>query len=34
MKIKGNMAAATKFTPDLFPAFTPENVAKYSSAKL
>lgn len=25
MKIKGNMAKATKFTPDLFPAPTPEN---------
>jgi len=34
MKIKGNMAAATKFTPDLFPAYTPENVAKYKKAKL
>mgnify|MGYP003706693321 CR=1 FL=1 len=34
MKIKGNMAAASKFTPDLFPAPTPENQAKYASAKL
>ena len=34
MKIKGNMAAATKFTPDLFPPPTEENIAKYSSAKL
>lgn len=29
MKIKGNMAKATKFTPDLFPPPTPENIAKY-----
>ena len=29
MKIKGNMRAATAFTPDLFPAPTPENIAKY-----
>jgi hypothetical protein len=28
------MAAASKFTPDLFPPPTPENMAKYSSAKL
>jgi 3-hydroxyacyl-CoA dehydrogenase/3a,7a,12a-trihydroxy-5b-cholest-24-enoyl-CoA hydratase len=34
MKIKGNMAAATKFTPDLFPPPTAENIAKYQSAKL
>jgi hypothetical protein len=34
MKIKGNMAAATKFTPELFPANTPENLAKYGGAKL
>jgi len=34
MKIKGNMAAATKFTPDLFPKYTPENLAKYKNAKL
>jgi 3-hydroxyacyl-CoA dehydrogenase/3a,7a,12a-trihydroxy-5b-cholest-24-enoyl-CoA hydratase len=34
MKIKGNMGKATKFTPDLFPPPTPENVAKYASAKL
>lgn len=34
MKIKGNMAAASKFTPDLFPPPTPENMAKYASAKL
>lgn len=34
MKIKGNMAAATKFTPELFPPPTPENMAKYASAKM
>ena len=34
MKIKGNMAKATKFTPELFPAPTPENMVKYVSAKL
>jgi len=34
MKIKGNMAAATKFTPELFPPPTPENIAKYQGAKL
>jgi len=34
MKIQGNMAKATKFTPDLFPQPTPENMAKYSQAKL
>lgn len=34
MKIKGNMAAATRFTPDLFPEATPENMAKYATAKL
>jgi len=34
MKIKGNMAAATKFTPELFPSNTPENMAKYGGAKL
>merc|ERR1719183_2236799 len=34
MKIKGNMAAASRFTPDLFPAPTPENMAKYSGPKL
>lgn len=34
MKIKGNMAKATKFTPDLFPPPTPENIAKYAGAKL
>jgi putative sterol carrier protein len=34
MKIKGNMAAASKFTPELFPPPTEENKAKYSSAKM
>ncbi len=34
MKIKGNMAKATKFTPELFPPPTPENMAKYAAAKL
>ena len=34
MKIKGNMRKATMFTPDLFPAPTPENFAKYAKAKL
>lgn len=34
MKIKGNMAAASKFTPELFPPPTPENMAKYRGAKL
>ena len=34
MKIKGSMSLASKFTPDLFPKPTPENVAKYSKAKL
>ena len=34
MKIKGNMAAATRFTPDLFPEATPENMAKYAGAKM
>lgn len=33
MKIKGSMALATKFTPELFPKPTPENIAKYSAAK-
>eukprot|EP00356_Strombidium_inclinatum_P009102 CAMPEP_0170488198 /NCGR_PEP_ID=MMETSP0208-20121228/6809_1 /TAXON_ID=197538 /ORGANISM="Strombidium inclinatum, Strain S3" /LENGTH=454 /DNA_ID=CAMNT_0010762703 /DNA_START=29 /DNA_END=1393 /DNA_ORIENTATION=- len=32
MKIKGNMAAATKFTPELFPAPTEENIKKYLPA--
>jgi hypothetical protein len=30
MKIKGSMALATKFTPDLFPKPTPENIKKYA----
>lgn len=34
MKIKGNLAKATKFTPDLFPAPTPENIAAFRAAKL
>ena len=34
MKIKGNMAKATKFTPELFPPPTPENMIKYKAAKL
>ena len=34
MKIKGNMAKATKFTPELFPPPTPENMAKFPAAKL
>ena len=34
MKIKGNMAKASKFTPELFPPPTAENLAKYKSAKL
>ena len=32
MKIKGNMKKATLFTPELFPAPTPENFAKYASS--
>lgn len=34
MKIKGHMGKATKFTPALFPPPTPENIAKYTVAKL
>merc|ERR1740117_2310131 len=34
MKIKGNMSKAPKFTPDLFPPPTPENMAIYAPAKL
>merc|ERR1719454_923599 len=30
MKIKGNMAKATKFTPDLFPPPNDENLAKFA----
>jgi 3-hydroxyacyl-CoA dehydrogenase/3a,7a,12a-trihydroxy-5b-cholest-24-enoyl-CoA hydratase len=33
MKIKGSMGKASKFTPELFPKPTPENIAKYSKAK-
>jgi 3-hydroxyacyl-CoA dehydrogenase/3a,7a,12a-trihydroxy-5b-cholest-24-enoyl-CoA hydratase len=34
MKIKGNMAKATKFTPELFPPPTAENLSKFKAAKL
>lgn len=34
MKIKGNLGKATKFTPELFPPPTEENIAKYMGAKL
>jgi putative sterol carrier protein len=34
MKIKGSMSLASKFTPDLFPKATPENIAKYAKPKL
>lgn len=34
MKIKGNLGKATKFTPELFPPPTPENVLKYTKAKI
>jgi len=34
MKIKGNMGKANKFTPDLFPPPTPENLSKYAKASL
>ena len=34
MKIKGNMSAASKFTPELFPPPTEENIAKYATAKM
>jgi 3-hydroxyacyl-CoA dehydrogenase/3a,7a,12a-trihydroxy-5b-cholest-24-enoyl-CoA hydratase len=34
MKISGNMKKATLFTPELFPKPSPENKAKYLSAKL
>ena len=34
MKIKGNLGKATKFTPELFPPPTPENMAKFKAAKL
>ncbi len=29
MKVKGNMGKASKFTPDLFPPATEENIRKY-----
>ena len=31
MKIKGNLAKATKFTPDLFPPSTPEAIANFKA---
>ena len=34
MKIRGNMSKASKFTPELFPPPTDENMAKYAPAKL
>ena len=34
MKIKGNMRKATLLTPELFPAPTAENIAKYTKANL
>lgn len=34
IKIKGNIGKATKFTPDLFPEPTVENVKKYTKAKI
>jgi 3-hydroxyacyl-CoA dehydrogenase/3a,7a,12a-trihydroxy-5b-cholest-24-enoyl-CoA hydratase len=34
MKIKGNMSAASKFTPELFPPPNAENKAKYTAAKM
>jgi len=34
MKIKGNMRKATMFTPELFPAPTAENMAKYQKSNL
>lgn len=34
MKIKGNMAKASKFTPDLFPPPNAENLLKYAPTKL
>ena len=33
MKIKGSMAAASKFTPELFPQPTPENIQQAVKAK-
>lgn len=34
MKIRGNMSKASKFTPDLFPPPTAENLNKYKVVKL
>mmetsp|Transcript_139017 Transcript_139017/g.196772 ORF Transcript_139017/g.196772 Transcript_139017/m.196772 type:complete len:143 (-) Transcript_139017:35-463(-) len=34
MKIKGNLGKATKFTPELFPPPTEENIAKFRPAKV
>ena len=34
MKIRGNMGKANKFTPELFPPPTPENLAKFAPSKL
>ncbi len=34
MKIKGNMSKASKFTPDLFPPPTAENLTKFAPTKL
>jgi len=31
MKIKGSMSLATKFTPELFPKPTPENIMKFAA---
>merc|ERR1712228_1075899 len=33
MKIKGNLAKATKFTADLFPPLTPESIAEFSKQR-
>jgi 3-hydroxyacyl-CoA dehydrogenase/3a,7a,12a-trihydroxy-5b-cholest-24-enoyl-CoA hydratase len=34
MKIRGNMGKANKFTPELFPPPTPENLVKFAPTKL
>ena len=34
MKIKGNLGKATKFTPELFPPPTAENLAKFKAGKM
>ena len=34
IKIKGSLKKAGRFNPKLFPAPTPENITKYSQAKL